>query len=389
MDGTTNPYAPGAGARPPALVGRDAELEAWHVSVARAAAGRAPRSLVLYGLRGVGKTVLLSQMSAEAEASGWIVAQIEAAAGTSMRGALSSSLQSHVARIARRNRKRPFLRALKTALSFSARVDTDGTTTFGLTLDDVEAELADSGNIELDLTTVVDGIVDAVHDEGVGLAILIDEAQDLTADELVAICTVAHRASQRQRPVLFVLAGLPSLPTRLAEAKSYSERLFQYRHIRELEPEAAAAALTVPAGDEGVTWTVDAIDLVVTLTGGYPYFLQEYGSEAWLEAASSPIARDDAQNGAGLALRHLDDGFYRTRWDRATPLEKDYLRAMAADGDIGSKTSDVAHRLDRTTQRLSKIRQNLTDKGIIYAPEHGRIAFTVPWMSAFIERQPT
>ena len=182
MDGTTNPYAPGAGARPPALVGRDAELEAWHVSVARAAAGRAPRSLVLYGLRGVGKTVLLSQMSAEAEASGWIVAQIEAAAGTSMRGALSSTLQSHVARIARRNRKRPFLRALKTALSFSARVDTDGTTTFGLTLDDVEAELADSGNIELDLTTVVDGILDAVHDEGVGLAILIDEAQDLTAD---------------------------------------------------------------------------------------------------------------------------------------------------------------------------------------------------------------
>ncbi len=217
MDGTTNPYAPGAGARPPALVGRDAELEAWRVSVARAAAGRAPRSLVLYGLRGVGKTVLLSQMSAEAEASGWIVAQVEAAAGTSMRGALSSTLQSHVARIARRNRKRPFLRALKTALSFSARVDTDGTTTFGLTLDDIEAELADSGNIELDLTTVVDGILDAVHDEGLGLAILIDEAQDLTADELVAICTVAHRASQRQRPVLFVLAGLPSLPTRLAK----------------------------------------------------------------------------------------------------------------------------------------------------------------------------
>jgi hypothetical protein len=170
-----------------------------------------------------------------------------------MRGALSSALQSHLARIARRNRKKPFLRALKAALSFSARADTDGTTAFGLTLDDIEAELADSGNIELDLTTVVDGVLDAVHDEGVGLAIVIDEAQDLTAAEIVAICTVPHRASQRQRPVLFVLAGLPSLPTRLAEAKSFSERLVQYRHIRELDPEAAAAALTVPAGDEGVT----------------------------------------------------------------------------------------------------------------------------------------
>ncbi|WP_317230894.1 hypothetical protein [Clavibacter sp. MX14-G9D] len=145
----------------------------------------------------------------------------------------------------------------------------------------------------------------------------------------------------------------------------------------------------MPAADEGVAWTDDAIDLVVTLTGGYPYFLPEYGSEAWLEAASSPISRDDAQNGAGVALRHLDDGFHRTRWDRATPLEKEYLRAMAADGDTGSTTADVARRLDRTTQRLSEIRQNLTDKGIISAPEHGRITFTVPWMAAFIDRQPS
>lgn len=230
--------------------------------------------------------------------------------------------------------------------------------------------------------------VDAAEDDGLGLAILIDEAQDLSHDELVAIGNVAHRASQRQRPVLFVLAGLPSLPTRLAEAKSYSERLFHYRQIRELEPAAAAAALTVPASEEQVEWEAGAVALVVAQTGGYPYFPQEYGSEAWLEAQASPISAADAKAGAGLALRHLDDGFYRTRWDRATPLEKEYLRAMAADGDVGSRTADVARRMDRTPQRLSKARQQLADKGLVYAPEHGRIAFTVPWMAAFIHRQP-
>lgn len=388
MDSTSNPYAPGAGARPPALVGRDEERETWRIALARAAGGKAPRSLVLYGLRGVGKTVLVTDMAGEAERAGWVVAQVEAASGAPLRSTLSATLQTHVARIARRKRKQPLLRALKTALSFSARVDADGSTSFGLKLDDIEAELADSGNIELDLAIVVDGIVDAVQDDGLGLTILIDEAQDLSNDELVAICTVAHRASQRQTPLLFVLAGLPSLPTRLAEAKSYSERLFHYRQVRELEPAAAAAALTVPASDERVEWDEDAVALVVAQTGGYPYFLQEYGSEAWLEAQTSPISVADAEAGAGLALRHLDDGFYRTRWDRATPLEKEYLRAMAADGDDGSRTADVARRMDRTPQRLSKARQQLTDKGLVYAPEHGRIAFTVPWMAAFIDRQP-
>ena len=387
MDAMTNPYSPGAGARPPALVGRDNELAAWEVALARVARDKSARSLVLYGLRGVGKTVLLSEMATKAEREGWIVGRIESGAGASLRGALSSALQPHVARLARRGKGKKMLKALKTALSFSARVDIDGSTTFGLNLVDVEAELADSGDMELDLATLADGLADAARDAGTGLALLIDEAQDLTREELTAICSVAHRASQRSTPVLFVLAGLPSLPSKLAAAKSYSERLFRFHHVRELDEEAARAALILPAREEGVEWDAPALARVVDVTGRYPYFLQEHGSESWLEAAASPIAEADTIAGGVSAQEHLDAGFYRIRWDRATKSEQDYLRAMAADADEGSRTADVAARLGRTSKQLSPARQKLTDKGLVYAPEHGTIAFTVPGMAAFISRQ--
>lgn len=383
----TNPYSPGAGARPPALEGRDDELEAWEVALGRACKGKSARSLVLFGLRGVGKTVLLTEMATHAEREGWIVAQIESAAGASLRSALSSTLQPHLARLARRGKGKKMLRALKTALSFSAKVDVDGSTTFGLNLGDIEAELADSGDIELDLATLVDELADAAHDSGTGIAVLIDEAQDLTPDELTAICSVAHRASQRLTPALFVLAGLPSLPSKLADAKSYSERLFRFLDIRELDEEAARAALIVPARAEGVEWDARALELVVEATGRYPYFLPEHGSESWLEATTSPITEADTIAGGLSAQEHLDTGFYRMRWDRATKAEQDYLRAMAADGDRPSRTADVASRLGRTSKQLSTARQKLTDKGLVYAPEYGTIAFTVPGMAAFIHRQ--
>lgn len=387
MDALSNPYSPGAGARPPALVGRDSELETWTIALARAATEKSTRSLALYGLRGVGKTVLLTEMASNAEREGWIVGQLEAAAGATLRAALSAVLQSHVARLARRTKGKKMLSALKTALSFSATVEADGSTTFGLNLADIEAELADSGDIELDLTTLVDGLADAARDAGTGLAVLIDEAQDLTAEELTAICSVAHRASQRLTPVLFVLAGLPSLPSRLAAAKSYSERLFRFLDIRELDVGAARAALTLPARTEGVEWDERALAHVVDVTGSYPYFLQEHGSETWLEAPASPITEADAIAGGKSAQAHLDTGFYRIRWDRATRAEQDYLGAMAVDGDEGSRTADIAKRLGRTSKQLSTARQKLTDKGLVYAPEHGRIAFTVPGMAAFIDRQ--
>lgn len=383
----TNPYSPGAGARPPALVGRDDELGAWSIALGRAASSKSARSLVLYGLRGVGKTVLLTEMATHAERASWIVGQVESATGTSLRGALSSALQPHVARLARRSKSRPMLRALKTALSFSAKVDVDGSTTFGLDLGDIEAELANSGDIELDLATLVDGLAEAAGDAGTGLAILIDEAQDLTPEELTAICSVAHRASQRLTPVLFVLAGLPSLPSKLAAAKSYSERLFRFLDVRELDEEAARAALIVPAREEGVEWDARALARVVDATGRYPYFLQEHGSESWLEAGGSPITEADTIAGGMSARAHLDAGFYRIRWDRATKAEQDYLRGMAVDGDEGSRTADVASRLGRTAKQLSPARQKLTDKGLVYAPAHGTIAFTVPGMAAFIDRQ--
>ena len=221
------------------------------------------------------------------------------------------------------------------------------------------------------------------------MAVLIDEAQDLTHDELTAVCAVAHLAGQDSWRLLLGLAGLPSLPRVLSEAKSYAERLFTYASIEHLEKPQARSALVEPALTEGVSWNDDALEMIVDEALGYPYFLQQFGQDTWNEATASPITQTDARIGAAKGHAALDSGFFRARWDRATRAERRYLRAMAVDADAGSSSGTVAERLGKKSTSLGPTRANLIAKGLVYAPEHGVVAFTVPAMAAFIRRQAT
>lgn len=389
MDPVLNPYSPGAGRPPAALVGRDAQLHSWQVALDRVQQGRTAQPVVLYGLRGVGKTVLLSEFAHRAAERAWIVARIEAGAGKSLREALGEALHAPLADLARPSAGQRLLRSLKTALSFKASYDLGGSWNFGLDLSEVGGGGADTGLLETDLLKLLHDVAAAAEEENTGLAILIDEAQDLTEDELVALCSIAHAAGQNSWRALFALAGLPSLPRVLAEAKSYSERLFTFSPIEQLDEPLAARALSEPAAAEDVTWEPDAVAHIVGEAAGYPYFLQQFGQDTWNEAPGPhTVTLTDARVGAARGRAALDAGFFRARWDRATRSEQRYLRAMAADGDQGSSSGEVATRLGRKVTSLGPTRANLIAKGLIYAPEHGVVAFTVPGMADFIVRQP-
>src|SRR5437588_10540961 len=386
MDPVRNPYSPGAGRQPAALVGRDDALGAWEISLQRAQIGRTDQPVVLYGLRGVGKTVLLSEFRRKAVKTDWIVAQVEAGTGKSLRELLGEALYAQLSDLARPGAGRRLLKSLKTALSFKASYDATGTWTFGVDLADASGGGADTGILDTDLKKLINDLADAAEEEGVGLAILVDEAQDLSSEELATLCTTAHAAAQDNWRVLFAFAGLPSLPRILAEAKSYAER-FRYMKIQQLDTDVVAEALTIPAKLEDAQWDDDAIDVVVDASGRYPYFLQQFGQETWNVAAGPVIARQDAALGVAQGTNDLDNGFFRVRWDRATRTEQSYLRAMGIDGDQGSSSSEVATRLSRKPASLGPTRASLIAKGLIYAPEHGIVAFTVPGMAEFIGRQ--
>jgi hypothetical protein len=388
VDPVLNPYSPGAGRPPTALVGRDAQLEGWRIALDRVRHGRTAQPVVLYGLRGVGKTVLLSRFTQAAQSRAWIVAQVEAGAGKSLREALGEALHAPLADLARPSAGKRLLKGLKTALSFKATYDGTGSFSFGLDLSETAGGGADTGLLETDLSKLVRDLSGAAEEERVGLAICIDEAQDLTTEELTAVCATAHEAGQLGWPVLVALAGLPSLPRVLAEAKSYAERLFTYERIEQLSGDLARAALVEPAATEGVEWDDDAVTFLVSETSGYPYFLQQFGQDTWNSAPGPAVTLPDAQLGAAKGRAALDDGFFRARWDRATKAEKRYLRAMADDGDNGSTSGEVAARLGRGVNSFGPARASLIAKGLIYAPDHGVVAFTVPGMAGFIRRQP-
>jgi len=389
VDARQNPYSPGAGRPPAALIGRDIERTAWQIALERVESGRSVQPVALYGLRGVGKTVLLTAMAKEAESRDWLVAQIEADTGKDLRVALGEALYGPLSDLARPSAGGRILRALKTALSFKASYDTSGTWSFGLDLDNVAGGGADSGVLETDLDKLVKDLSAAAAEEGVGLAVLVDEAQDLSTAELLALCAIAHKASQQSWPFLLCLAGLPSLPKDVAEAKSYAERLFAFYPITALPSFIAGEVLTVPAGQVDIAWENEAVAHIVDETKGYPYFLQQYGQDTWNMAMGTDVVTvEDARVGAALGRNALDNGFFRARWDRATRSEQAYLRAMAVDGDTGSSSGEVARRLGRKPASLGPTRASLISKGLLYAPEHGRIAFTVPGMADFISRQP-
>ncbi|MGQ0624100.1 MAG: AAA family ATPase [Sporichthyaceae bacterium] len=387
MDPVRNPYAPGAGRPPAALAGRAALVDTWRVGLERLERDRGAQPLVLYGLRGVGKTVLLSEFAKAARERDWIVAQVEGGTGVALRAALGEALHGPMADRARPSAGTRLRSALKTMLSFNASYDTTGSWNFGLDLTGARGGGADTGALETDLGKLVGDLCAAAMEEGVGVAIVVDEAQDLSAAELAALSALAHLAGQRSWRCAFAMAGLPSLPRVLSEAKSYAERLYAYHSIEHLDPAAAEQALVEPAAAEQVRWQGRALAHVLTAAGGYPYFLQQFGQETWRAAEAGALTLADARVGVAAGLHALDNGFFRSRWDRATRAEQAYLRAMALDEGRGSATGDLALRLGRPQSSLGPARAALIAKGLIYAPEHGVIAFTVPGMAEFIGRQ--
>ncbi|HEY5855163.1 MAG TPA: AAA family ATPase [Aldersonia sp.] len=393
MDPVRNPYAPGAGQRPPELAGRDKQLDAFDVVLERIARGRPERSVVLTGLRGVGKTVLLNQLRSAAVSRGWGTGKIEARPEQELRRPLASALHMAVRAVAtaHRNPERvdDFLGILKAfALRASADKGMRERWQPGIDVPAVNGR-ADSGDIEIDLVELLLEAAGLARDVGIGIAIFIDEMQDLGPADVSAICGACHELSQDAAPLIVVGAGLPHLPAVLSASKSYSERLFSYHRIDRLERAAADRALIAPAEREDVKYTDEALDALYTTADGYPYFVQAYGKATWDLAAESPITAEDVRLAAPAAEEELAVGFFGSRYERATPAEREYMRAMAdLAGDDGPvSTAAIARELGRKPASLSPARDGLIKKGLIFSAERGTIGFTVPHFGKYLRSQ--
>jgi AAA ATPase domain len=389
MDPIRNPYAPGAGQRPPELAGRDRELEQFEVTLERSAAGRPERSMVLFGLRGVGKTVLLNALRSQAGKRAWGTGKIEARPEQSIRIPIAQAMHAAVRELSHRHRDPDRVDQLAGVLkAFALRTGLDDRRGLRWTPPiEVTATKgrADSGDLELDLIELFTDAAALAGDLGVGVALFIDEMQDIPGPELAALCGAGHEISQQGAPLLIVGAGLPHLPVALAASKSYAERLFRYVAVDRLPREMADRAWTVPAAGEGMDFEPDALDELYRLTDGYPYFVQAYGKVTWDAAVGSPIRRSDVLEAAPEAEAELAIGFFGARYDRATPAERDYLTAMAdLGGDEPISTADLARHVGRKPQSLSPARDGLIKKGLVYAAERGTVAFTVPHFGRFL-----
>ncbi|HZZ46932.1 MAG TPA: ATP-binding protein [Pseudonocardia sp.] len=395
MDPVRNPFAPGAGQRPPELAGRDRELDAFDVVLERVARGRPERSLVLTGLRGVGKTVMLGELRSMAMHAGWGAGKVEARPDAELRRPLSAALHRAVRDLAVRHRapdqvehvlgvlKAFALRATATDAKLRDRWQP------GIDAPTVSGR-ADSGDMEIDLVELFTEVAELARDVGSGVALLIDEMQDLQPDDVSALCAACHELSQSRAPLVVVGAGLPHLPSVLSASKSYSERLFRYLRIDRLNREDADRALTLPAELEDTKFETDALEALFTASGGYPYFVQAYGKAAWDAAPTSPITVEDVRVAAPEAETELAVGFFGSRYERATPGEREYLRAMAdlADGrDEPVGTATVAEHLARKPSSLSPARDSLMKKGLVYSAQRGHIAFTVPHFGRYLLAQ--
>lgn len=387
MDPVTNPYSPGAGAPPPELAGRDEIREAVRVAAQRIRAGRPAKSVLLVGLRGVGKTVLLDRLRDDAEAAGLHTLRIEAPEARSLPALLAPQLRQALLRLSRSEQAREFgHRALRALAGFAKALKIKyADIEVGLDFEP-EPGLADNGDLEHDLQALLETAGEAAKKAGTALILFIDELQYVEEEQLAALITALHRTAQRQVPVMLVGAGLPQLPGRMGRAKSYAERLFDVPEVGPLDPESARQAIERPAQNEGVAFAPEALKRIVDETQGYPYFLQEWGKHVWDVAAASPITTDDVVAAAREATATLDESFFRVRFDRLTPAEKRYLRAMAELGPGPHRSGDIADQLGRKVTALGPTRNNLIAKGMIWSPSHGDTAFTVPMFDAFMKR---
>jgi hypothetical protein len=396
MDPVRNPYAPGAGQRPPELAGRDEQLRAFDVVLERVSHGRPERSLVLTGLRGVGKTVLLNALRSAAVRKGWGTGKLEARPDQSLRRPLSSALHQAVRELAHPEPEQAdhVLGVVRSFAERQAGADAKLRDRWSPGIDAPPVRgRADSGDVEIDLVELMNDVGGLAADLGKGVAVCIDEMQDLGPDDISALCAACHEVSQSGLPVIVVGAGLPHLPAVLSASKSYSERLFSYQRIDRLSREEADRALGAPAAEESAAYDEAALAAMYDATGGYPYFIQAYGKSVWDLAPRSPITAADVAVAAPEAERELAVGFFGSRYERATPGERDYLRAMADAGADGADpvgavaTSDVAGVLGKKPQSLSPARDALLKKGLIYSGERGRIAFTVPHFGRYLRQQ--
>ncbi|WP_173040737.1 ATP-binding protein [Phytohabitans flavus] len=397
MDPVRNPYAPGAGQRPPELAGRGRELEVFDVVLERVARGRPERSLVLTGLRGVGKTVLLNTLRSQAIGRLWGTGKIEARPDQSLRRPVSAALHMAVRELAPHHRAPDriddFLGVLK---AFALRANAANAKLRDRWQPGIDAPAragrADSGDIEIDLVELFTDAASVATDVGTGIALFIDEMQDLGPEDISALCAACHELSQLGAPLIVVGAGLPHLPAVLSAAKSYSERLFRYQRIDRLDRLSADQALGAPASREEVEYEQKALDLLYEKSGGYPYFVQAYGKATWDHAPRSPITAEDVRVAAPEAEGELAVGFFGSRYERATPAEREYMRAMASlsasepadDMDAAVPTAEIAKALQRKPASLSPARDALIKKGLIYSGERGTVAFTVPHFGRYL-----
>jgi hypothetical protein len=386
MDFRRNPFAPGAGTPPPELAGRDALRERVSVALDRIQAGRSAQSLVLYGLRGVGKTVLLAAMQEDAQAAGISVVRIEAPEGRSLPAVLAPALRSALLRIDRLkgagDKVARGLRALAGFIKLKAHYGD-----ISLTIEhDSEPGLADSGDLQADLTDLIVAVGEAARERHTAAALFIDELQYVPEEQLAALIMALHAANQRRLPVLLIGAGLPQVLGQMGRAKSYAERLFAFESVGALDSVAAEAALRHPIEAEGERIEEAAIVAIYAATEGYAYFLQEWGKQCWDVAEHSPITAADVAQAEAIALAALDQSFFRVRLDRLTPAEKRYVAAMASLGPGPHRSGDIAEAMGVKVTSVAPTRNSLIVKGMIYSPGHGDTGFTVPMFDSFVRR---
>jgi hypothetical protein len=387
MDPIKNPYAPGAGSPPPELAGRDKLRDEVRIAIARIRRGNSAKSMLLVGLRGVGKTVLLDKMRTDAEESGVYTLRIEAPEGRSLPALLAPQLRLALLRLNRvQAAKAVAERGLRALASFAKALK--------IKYDDIEVGidlepqpgLADNGDLETDLTALLVEVGSAARKAKTAVVIFIDELQYLQTGQFGALISALHRCAQLKLPITMIGAGLPQLRSLAGNAKSYAERLFDYPRIGALSIEEAEIAIVKPAQNEGVAFSAKALSRIVAETHGYPYFLQEWGKHSWNVAGRSPINQRDVDVASVEAIAALDESFFRVRFDRLTPAGKNYLRAMAELGPGPHRSGDIALAFSKPVNALGPLRQSLIEKGMIWSPSHGDTAFTVPLFDEFMKR---
>ncbi len=391
MNRANNPFSPGAGTPPPELAGRETILEDALVALERVKRGRAEKSMIIIGLRGVGKTVLLGEAQRLAENAGYRVAFIEAHESRQKKS-LAELLVPHLRRILFDLDRGEMLseKARKALRVFKSFIDglklKMGDLEFSIDIDAEKGE-ADSGDFEVDLALLFVAIGEAARERQTAVAIIIDELQYVEETELSAMIMAIHRVSQKSLPLMLIGAGLPQLIAKAGNSKSYAERLFAYPEIGPLKKEDAIIALQQPAKELGVSFSANALDKIYQITKGYPYFLQEWGYHAWNIARHSPISVADVENASKLSIENLDKNFFRTRLERLTPSEKKYVRALAELGSTPQRSGDIAAKLGKTVEQVAPLRAQLINKGMIYSPAHGDTTFTVPLFEEFLRRE--